>query len=189
MLAITQARRTIVAPTSISRIRFIGSFATEFWKKHGLAPVTRSDEVGNVWEATDKQKSPSGFGLTAYSGGRFVLDAATYRRRLDALYPGYTKGLLSAQLVDWPNEPFIKTGYAAPRVGDVTTVMKNLNGSFRDRIFFAGEHVSPGFFGYMEGALQSGLFAAYRVAVAARNSGRLIPAKPQTSFVPVPVAP
>jgi len=41
------------------------------------------------------------------------------------------------------------------------------------RIFLAGEHVSPPFFGYMEGALQSGLAAACRIAIACAhiNSG------------------
>jgi hypothetical protein len=58
-------------------------------------------------------------------------------------------------------------GYAGPLKGQVTTIVKNLNGSFQGRIFFAGEQVSPGFFGYMEGALQSGLQAAGRVAVTA----------------------
>ena len=151
-------------------VKFLSSFATAFWKKHRLAPVTKSDDIGSVWEATDKQKSPKGFGLTVYSGGGFVLDAATYSSRMDKLYPDYLKNRLVHQLVDWPHEPFIMAGYAAPRKGEVTTVMKNLNGSFRDRVFFAGEQVSPGFFGYMEGALQSGLHAAGRVAVTARRT-------------------
>jgi monoamine oxidase len=151
-------------------VKFISSFATEFWKSHGLAPVTKSDDIGSIWEATDKQKSSGGFALTAYSGGGCVKDADTYSRRLDPLYPGYMKERLSAHLVDWPNEPFIKTGYAAPHVGEVTTTVKNLNGSFRKRIFFAGEQVSPGFFGYMEGALESGVFAMHRVTYAAMRS-------------------
>ncbi|MDT5302076.1 MAG: monoamine oxidase [Mycobacterium sp.] len=151
-------------------VKFISTFATTFWKKHGLAPVTKSDDVGSIWEATDKQPKPKGFGLSVYSGGKYVLDANTYSNRLDKLYPDYLKNRLTAQLIDWPNEPFIKAGYAAPRIGEVTTIMKNLNGSFQDRIFFAGEQVSPGFFGYMEGALQSGLFAMYKVVAAARRT-------------------
>jgi Flavin containing amine oxidoreductase len=34
------------------------------------------------------------------------------------------------------------------------------------RIFFAGEHVSPPFYGFMEGALQTGLAAAARIGAA-----------------------
>lgn len=150
-------------------VKFISTFKTEFWGEHGLAPVTKSTDAGSIWEATDKQKGSGGFALAVYSGGGFVKDAATYGHQLDALYPGYTKERLSADLVDWPNESFIKTGYAAPGVGEVTTIMKNLHGSFQERIFFAGEQVSPGFFGYMEGALQSGLFAMYSVVYATRS--------------------
>jgi monoamine oxidase len=42
-------------------------------------------------------------------------------------------------------------------------------------IFLGGEHVSPPFFGFMEGALQSGIKAAERVAKAAK--------------IPIPVPP
>lgn len=154
-------------------VKFISSFATPFWTKHGLAPVTKSDRIGSVWEATDKQRPARGYGLAVYSGGRCVLTAADYSSRLDNLYPDYLKNRLAYQLVDWPNEPFIMSGYAAPRRGEVMSVVKNLNGSFQNRIFFAGEQVSPGFFGYMEGALQSGLHAAGRVAVAARRDRSL----------------
>lgn len=146
-------------------VKFISTFNTKFWEKHKLAPVTKSDAVGSVWEATDKQKGAKGFGLTVYSGGSFVQNEATYTKRMDGLYPDYLKNRVDKLMVDWPNEPFIKSGYAVPAKGEVTTIVKNLSGSFRDRIFFAGEQASPGFFGYMEGALQSGLHAAGRVAV------------------------
>ncbi|MGX9787910.1 FAD-dependent oxidoreductase [Mycobacterium sp. MMS18-G62] len=147
-------------------VKFISTFTNKFWEKHKLAPVAKSDAVGSVWEATDKQKGTKGFGLTVYAGGGFVQNEATYTKRMDGLYPDYLKNRVDKLMVDWPNEPFIKSGYAVPAQGEVTTIVKNLNGSFRDRIYFAGEQASPGFFGYMEGALQSGLQAAGRVAVA-----------------------
>jgi monoamine oxidase len=86
--------------------------------------------------------------------------------QMEQLYPGYLAELKKHQLIDWPKQPFIMSGYAVPAPGQVTTVVKNLNGSFEDRIFFAGEQTSPGFFGYMEGALQSGVLAASRVAIS-----------------------
>src|SRR5262249_29373853 len=94
----------------------------------------------------------------------------TYAKRLEELYPGYLANRLTHRLVDWPKEPHIMTGYAVPAPMQVTTIVKNLSGSFQDRLFFAGEQTSPGFFGYMGGALQSGLFASYKVAVAIRRS-------------------
>jgi hypothetical protein len=87
----------------------------------------------------------------------------------------YSTQLQSAQLVDWLYKlyrPFIKTGFDAPRVGDVTTVMKNLNGSFHDRIFFAEKHVSPGFFGYIDA---DAAVRAVRVAPGRRRREELGP--------------
>jgi monoamine oxidase len=39
-----------------------------------------------------------------------------------------------------------------------------LNRAFHPRLFFAGEHVCLPFFGYMEGALQSGTQAAQAIS-------------------------
>jgi monoamine oxidase len=35
-----------------------------------------------------------------------------------------------------------------------------LTAPYRERLYFAGEHTCPAYYGYMEGALQSGLAAA-----------------------------
>lgn len=151
-------------------VKFLSSVKTQFWKKHKLAPALDSDDTGQVWESTDNQKGAKGFGLSVYSGGPFVLDEKTYNARLDQHFKDYRANRIAFKLVNWPKEPHIMAGYAVPFKGEVTTIVKNLNGSFQGRIFFAGEQVSPGFFGYMEGALQSGLQAAGRVAVAACRS-------------------
>ena len=57
---------------------------------------------------------------------------------------------------NWPTEPFIKTGYAAPKIGQIFKVGDKLSKPFRGRLFFAGEHTQLDSFGYMEGALRSG---------------------------------
>jgi monoamine oxidase len=63
-------------------------------------------------------------------------------------------------LVDWSRQPFIRTGYSSPRVGQVFTIGKELNEPFQGRLFFAGEHTQMDHFGYMEGAVRSGERAA-----------------------------
>ena len=50
--------------------------------------------------------------------------------------------------MDWPNEPYIKTGYASPKPGQIFTIGKELNEPFQGRMFFAGEHTAMDFFGY-----------------------------------------
>lgn len=82
---------------------------------------------------------------------------------LEQLYPGYTSNLNKTLFKDWPAEPFIKTGYASPRLGQIFTVGKKLNEPFHDLLFFAGEHTRMDFFGYMEGALRSGKDAAMKL--------------------------
>ena len=62
----------------------------------------------------------------------------------------------------WPEIEFTMTGYSCPRPGEVCTKAKALQEPFGP-IHFAGEHTCMAFFGYMEGALQSGLRAAQRI--------------------------
>ena len=144
-------------------VKFMSRYDTRFWEDTKLAPTTKWDELGSVWEGTDNQGTAPPFDLTVFSGGPYVLSASAYPARLATIYPPGKppKGTPTAQhLMDWPNEPFIRTGYAVPGVGQVTTISPNQIAPYMQRLFFAGEQTSPGFFGYMEGALQTGARAA-----------------------------
>ncbi|MEB3319305.1 MAG: FAD-dependent oxidoreductase [Cyanobacteriota bacterium] len=57
-----------------------------------------------------------------------------------------------------------RCGYSAPAQGEVTRVFPNLERGWKDKLFFAGEYASPGFYGYMEGGLNSGAVLARRLA-------------------------
>ena len=76
---------------------------------------------------------------------------------------GYLRNLKDTKLVDWSRQPFIRTGYSSPRVGQVFTIGKELNEPFQGRLFFAGEHTQMDHFGYMEGAIRSGERAARKL--------------------------
>ena len=82
---------------------------------------------------------------------------------LTRLYPDYPDNKIKTHFSNWPREPFIKTGYASPRMGEIFTIAQKLNDPFHDLMFFAGEHTRMDFFGYMEGALRSGERAAKRL--------------------------
>jgi monoamine oxidase len=89
---------------------------------------------------------------------------------LERLYPGYSSNLTKTRsnqnktlFRNWPNEPFIKTGYASPRLGEIFKLVPKLCDPFHDLLFFAGEHTRMDFFGYMEGALRSGEDAAKKL--------------------------
>jgi monoamine oxidase len=141
------ARRTISHGPSQ---KFLASYPTEFWLAKALAPSTKSDDIGSIWESTDRQEAkPGGFGLTAYSGGPLVLPENECKQGLANWYPG---------------QPPTTTGfhpatYAIPEPGQVRKIMPQLIEP-EGRMYFAGEQTSSGYFGYMEGALQSGARAA-----------------------------
>jgi monoamine oxidase len=149
-------------------VKFISRHKTEFWEEEGLAPLAKSTELGSVWEGTDKQdKKIPGYALTVFAGGPYVLPAPQYPSALTALYPGRRKSLTGEKFVDWPGEKFIEAGYAVPAVGEASTILPALAQPYHERLYFAGEQASPGFFGYMEGALQAGARAAREIILEA----------------------
>jgi monoamine oxidase len=154
-------------------VKFLSGFERPFWEDRKLAPSALWDQLGSVWEGTDKQRGRTAHCLSVYSGGGLVLDSQRYQDRLEDLYPGFRSSLKGTLFVDWPNEPWVRAGYSVPAPGQVTTIAKNLSSPFAGRLYFAGEQASPGFFGYMEGALTSGMLAACRIVAAARLTCRV----------------
>jgi phosphatidylserine/phosphatidylglycerophosphate/cardiolipin synthase-like enzyme/monoamine oxidase/subtilisin family serine protease len=151
-------------------VKFFSEVKERFWIKEKAAPFGGSLRLGQVWEGTDNQTrvSKQGIVLSVFAGpvfgGRRVPTPGEFEAGLKLLYPGYARNLNRPPLFsDWPNVPFIKTGYASPRNGQIFTIGKKLSESFRDRMFFAGEHTQMDFFGYMEGALRSGERAAEKL--------------------------
>ncbi len=153
-------------------VKYLSVVRSRFWLATGLAPNALWDELGSVWEGTDGQqpRAKGPYGMSVYAGGPIVRPAGDYAGRLEILYPGLQREATHRELVDWPERPWCRTGYSVPAPGQVTTIARNLSRPFRGRLFFAGEQASPGFFGYMEGALQAGLRAAQQVVVAAVRS-------------------
>jgi monoamine oxidase len=141
-------------------VKYLNSFETQFWADSQLAPVAKWDRLGSVWESTDMQPTQPEFGLAVYSGGPFVLSENQYPQLLSAIYPNYTP--TKGEFADWPNTPGVMTGYSVPSPGQVTTVGQALAEPF-GRLYFAGEQSYVPFFGYMEGALQSGARAAREI--------------------------
>ncbi len=127
--------------------------------------------IGETWEGTDNQTrlGEQGIELSVFAGGQ-IPTVNEFKKGLEKLFPGYSTNLKGTKLVDWPNEPYIKTGYASPKPGQVFTIGKELNQPFQGRLFFAGEHTAMDFFGYMEGSLRSGGWAAK--ALMAKVCGR-----------------
>lgn len=157
-------------------VKFFSRLPRRFWIEQGWAPLGGSLRIGQVWEGTDNQMQAGEqpIVLNMFTGAR-TPTATEYVEGLAELYPptpgvarsGYRANLKDVKrdtkLVDWSRQPFIRTGYASPRVGQVFTIGKELNEPFGGRLFFAGEHTQLDHFGYMEGAIRSGEQAARRL--------------------------
>jgi monoamine oxidase len=138
-------------------------------------PNASSEAIGVTWDGTDNQLQldDQTVALGLFAGGRAAESAIAlferspseldrfYAGELGKIYRGYDRHLSSLpQFVCWPRDIWTKAGYSCPAPGEVTRIGPFLSRPYHDRLFFAGEHCCPPFFGYMEGALQSGMAAA-----------------------------
>jgi monoamine oxidase len=153
-------------------VKFFSFFNKRFWIKNKSAPFGGSSSIGQVWEGTDNQTKldHQEVVLSVFAGpilksprGPRAPTRDEFKNGLNQLYPGYAGSLVNTLFTDWPNIPFIKTGYASPTIGQIFRIRDKLLKPFHGRLFFAGEHTQMDFFGYMEGALRSGERAAEKV--------------------------
>ncbi len=80
-------------------------------------------------------------------------------------YPGFKENFVAARYMDWPKDPWVGCSYSFPAPGQVTTMGPQLQQAYMGgRLHLAGEHCCYKFVGYMEGALQSGIAVAKRIA-------------------------
>jgi monoamine oxidase len=154
--------------------KFFSYLNDRFWIKRREAPSGGSLEIGQVWEGTENQiqvntktrrRGEQTIVLSVFTGGKKAPTDKEYRNGLKDLFETYPTSPhdLQTEPMDWTIEPFIETGYAAPKKGEIFTIAKKLLDPFEKWMFFAGEHTTMDFFGYMEGALQSGNRAATAV--------------------------
>jgi monoamine oxidase len=161
-------------------------FKSRPWEKQGYSGATYSDEAFQLaWANSYLQPGTAG-GLTLYSGGTPAHDvgkgtaaevATRLLRGIERAYPGTTgerNGKVSR--LHWPTHPWSKGSYSGYKPGQWTTIA-GAEGLPVGNLFFAGEHCSYDFQGYMNGAAQSGADAAK--AVMAKVSGA--PAVPKAA--------
>jgi monoamine oxidase len=160
-------------------IKYLTRLQRRFWIGEGRAPSGVSETCGMLWEGTDNQmQAPDqDVELSLFAGGLAATAAVHafessgspgvkdfYDARIADLYPLYPKERgPEPQFVPWPIEPWTFTGYSCPAPGDVCRVGPKLLVPWQKRMYVAGEHACLPFFGYMEGALQSGQRVAQQI--------------------------
>ena len=161
---------------AIARLRYGGAtrtllqFNRRFWRAGGRPRAFGSAlPIGAVWDGNEEQRGRSGIlsflagggasdatqGLTAKVGPRGLLDSLGWPGARDA-------ELLASRQIVWEHDPFARGGYAF--------FDPSFDPSLRawlarpcGRLFFAGEHTSIKWQGYMNGAVESGRRAAFEV--------------------------
>jgi monoamine oxidase len=106
---------------------------------------------------------------TIYPGGSqaLALQSDSALQQAERLMPGLNsvfpsvrqQWLGSALRAYWPSNPFIHASYAAYRPGQWTGI-RGAEGQTVGRLYFAGEHTSLDWQGYMNGGAESGRLAA-----------------------------
>ena len=92
--------------------------------------------------------------------------AQTMLNQLDVMWPGTAAQYNgNSKLVHWPTYPWTMASYACWRVGQVTTIM-GAEGQKVGNLYFAGEHTSLWYQGYMEGAAETGDSVAKAISQA-----------------------
>jgi monoamine oxidase len=141
------------------------------WRRSGKPRACATDlDIGAVWDGSEDQSGKKGM-LTLLAGGG--ASPATQRllktggpveliRRLDFFGIDAAR-LVASKSVHWQDDPWARGGYA---VFDCSFPASNrrLLTLPAGRIFFAGEHTSAKWQGYMNGAVVSGQRAAEEVA-------------------------
>lgn len=151
-------------------IKYLAPATQRYWIPDSLAPSGMSNTLGMTWEGTDNQADTAGFDLTVFSAGTAAQNAidnggsdSYFAPLLSQLYPRFSTS--GGTFVNSSGAEHILTGYSCPGPKEVVGAQQSYITPYKDRLWVAGEHTSPGWFGFMEGALESGLIAAVRMAM------------------------
>jgi monoamine oxidase len=152
--------------------KLIAGFSRRVWDESQSTGYTFTDlEFQCCWETSRGQPGSHAI-LTNFAGGNLGQHlnegemedrAATFASQVERIYPGardaFTKKVARQH---WPSSPFALGSYTCYKPGQYSTLADSVATPVGN-LFFAGEHTSAEFNGYMEGAAESGERAAKEV--------------------------
>ncbi len=144
---------------------------TRAWLDQGLSGFATTDlPIGTVWDCAEGQPGERGI-LECYTSGERArkLAALSEPQRIRAAVENLQKlfgdaGYGKSVSVAWDADPLARGAFAWLKRGQMSTLLPHI-ATREGRVFFAGEHTSP-WFGWMQGALQSGSRVAREVSEA-----------------------
>jgi monoamine oxidase len=153
-------------------------FSRRFWRVPGRPRAFGSSlPIGAVWDANEEQSGRSGI-LNLMSGGsssdamREIMTREgppALARSLEWLGARHAELIASRQIV-WDDDPWARGGYAFFDPA-FDPALRSWLARPAGRLFFAGEHTSNQWQGYMNGAIESGRRAAAEVAAVHAMNG------------------
>ncbi len=140
------------------------------WRDRGYQGYVFNDVFQNGWDSSQLQQGNAGLGtFTLFFAGKLGLEAQ--KEHLDkTLVPVSTtafaglKDALTAKrvLANWAQHPFSGASYSCMKVGQATRFKGAAFAPVR-HLLFAGEHCSADYWGFMNGAAETGRRAAAKV--------------------------
>jgi monoamine oxidase len=144
-------------------------FTSRHWHSLGANGETYADTgYQSTWDTSRAQPGSSGM-LVNYTGGAAALSFGTgsvnqklsqFLGQIEPVLPGITAKSNGLAAIDyWPGNPYTLGAYSFWKVGQYQA-FAGVEGEPEGNCFFAGEHTSLDFQGWLEGAVESGQRAA-----------------------------
>lgn len=152
--------------------KFVMGMEEKPWRKAGKAGYTFTDiSFGCGWDSSQMQSEEKG-SFTVFGGGHFGEEMGAagkdklvndYLSGLHQIYPGAEQAFSGKTIkFCWGQHPFSRGGYSAFKKGQWST-LAGWEGVPVGDVYFAGEHVSREFQGYMNGGAHTAREAVERI--------------------------
>jgi monoamine oxidase len=150
---------------------------SRIWRDQGYQGYLYTNKIHTSWDSYHLQNGNAGKSIyTAFFGGEVGANVSKgggegYLDELSGAFPGFKEQYndFAAQM-NWWKYPWSLGSYICPRPGQYGTVCRHIQ-SRVGNMYFAGEHTSVNFGGFMNGAAESGRVAAMQVLKRVKSWG------------------
>lgn len=150
-------------------------FNSRVWRNYKYSGYAFTDRIiQSGWDNSQAQLGNKG-GYTVFQGGKKglqlgegipALQAIKVLLQMERMWPGCAKAFNgNVKRMHWPSYPFTKGSYSCYTLGAYTTI-RGAEAKPVDNFYFAGEHCSANFQGFMNGAAETGRKAARNILKA-----------------------
>lgn len=183
----TQTKSNCIQTLGYGRnCKIILSTRSRGWRLDGSAGYLINNLIQNGWDSTQCQTGNTGPGSYTIYLGAPATDSPNISHSVNlkdlrdkfitiikALYPSTVDDFTGRfRLVTWADRPLARGSYPCYKVGQWTTIAGS-EAAQVGKVYFAGDHTSDRFQGYMNGAAESGVRVANEVAQAIRLADRI----------------